>query len=90
MDAITEAMIVASTEVASDMCISFILFYLLSVAATTLVLQSESAELLGNATDEEDETEWACIPDMRITTVCVLDNGDPTMAAALRQLAALP
>jgi|AntAceMinimDraft_1070359.scaffolds.fasta_scaffold16055_6 hypothetical protein len=27
MDAITEAMIVASTEVASDMCLSFILFY---------------------------------------------------------------
>jgi hypothetical protein len=71
---------VAPTEVASDLW--------WSVAAATLVPQFESAE---DATvrDVLSDDRWVRVPDMRITTVYGLDNGDPTMAAALRQLAAL-
>jgi hypothetical protein len=32
---------------------------------------------------------WACVPEMRITAVHGLDDGEPAMAAALRQLVAL-
>jgi len=80
-DIMVEAVIVAPTDVASDMW--------LSVAAATLVPQFESAERLPHVDDEGNEAELARIPDMRITTVYWLDKGDPTMAAALQQLAAL-
>ena len=36
-----------------------------------------------------DEDPWVLVPDMRVTAVHGLDDGNPAMAAALRQLAAL-
>ena len=37
-----------------------------------------------------DDKPWVGIPDMSVTAVHGLDNAEPAMAAALRQLAALP
>jgi len=58
----------------------------LPVPISTLELQYASAEHAG----EDVPDEWVCVPEMRIIAVHRLDNGDPAMAAALRQLAALP
>jgi hypothetical protein len=41
------------------------------------------------ASARRGDTPWAYVPEMRMTTVHGLDDGDPAMAAALRQLAAL-
>jgi hypothetical protein len=77
-DGCTRAVIVAPTEVASYMWFS--------VAAATLGPHFEASEFIR---DDLVDDGWAQIPETRITTVYGLDNGDPTMAAALRQLAAL-
>ena len=52
----------------------------------TLASHHASARRLG---DTPTLSVWACVPEMRITTVHGLDDGEPAMAAALRQLAAL-
>jgi hypothetical protein len=55
----------------------------LSLPMSTLELQYASAKHVG-------EDSWVHVPDVRITAVHELDDVDPAMAAALRQLAALP
>jgi hypothetical protein len=52
----------------------------------TLASHYASARRLGNT---PPNSVWACVPEMRITAVHGLDDGEPAMAAALRQLAAL-
>ena len=54
-----------------------------SVDTATLESQFASAERWGF------EGGWACVPNMRITAVHGMDDNDPTMAEALRKLAAL-
>jgi len=54
---------------------------------TTLPLQYASADRLESATTARSP--WVLVPEMRITAVHGLDDGEPAMAAALRQLAAL-
>ena len=70
-----EAAILAPTELHTDEW--------LSLPISTLELQYASAKRMGRHG-------WVCVPNMRITAVHGLDDGDPAMAAALRQLAALP
>jgi len=54
---------------------------------TTLASHYASARRLGDT--PTGRSVWAYVPEMRMTTVHGLDDGDPAMAAALRQLAAL-
>jgi hypothetical protein len=70
--------VVAPTELPSDEWVSGI--------DATLESQFASAERLANA---YGLFAWAPVPHMRITAVHGLNDDDPTMAAALRQLAAL-
>jgi hypothetical protein len=69
------SVVLAPTELPSDEW--------LSTAASTLEPQFASAERVSS------EREWAPAPSMRITAVHGLDDDDPAMAAALRQLNAL-
>jgi hypothetical protein len=55
----------------------------LSRSSVTLELKYASAERLTPGSP------WAKVPSMRIAAVHGLDDDDPAMAAALRQLAAL-
>ena len=69
---------VAPTELPSDKWVSY--------KSATLAPQYASAERMPNSSGE---LVWAPVPEMRITAVHGLDDDDPTMATALRQLAAL-
>ena len=69
---------VAPTELPSDKWVSY--------KSATLAPQYASAERMPNSSGE---LVWALVPEMRITAVHGLDDDDPTMATALRQLAAL-
>jgi hypothetical protein len=73
-----EDAVVAPTELPMDQWVS--------ASESTLELQYAAAERVNS----EDEGPWVCVPAVRLTAVHGLDNSDPTMAAALRQLAALP
>jgi hypothetical protein len=57
-----------------------------SVSGATLASHYASARRVGNTSRN---SVWAWVPEMRITAVHGLDDGEPAMAAALRQLAAL-
>jgi hypothetical protein len=57
-----------------------------SVSSATLASHHASARRLENT---PPNSVWAWVPEMRITAVHGLDDGEPAMAAALRQLAAL-
>jgi hypothetical protein len=58
----------------------------LSGKCATLESQYESAECWA---DDKREHKWDPVPAVHITAVHGLGDDDPTMAAALRQLAAL-
>jgi hypothetical protein len=58
-----------------------------SNARVTLPAQYALAEML--ISHSSRSCDFACVPKMYITTVYGLDDGEPAMAAALRQLAAL-
>jgi hypothetical protein len=62
-----------------------------SVSSATLASHYASARRLGDipTTLPENRSPWAWVPEMRITAVHGLDDSEPAMAAALRQLAAL-
>jgi len=75
--------VAAPTALPSDKWVSY--------PSATLASHYASARRLGDTptTLPEDRSPWACVPEMRITTVHGLDDSEPAMAAALRQLAAL-
>jgi len=68
--------VLAPTQLPSDKWRSF--------KSATLGPQFASAPHIGTG------AAWVEVPDMRVTAVHGLDDAEPTMAAALRQLAALP
>jgi hypothetical protein len=74
----TTADIAAPTELPSDKWVSNPSAPLASHYASARRLEEPSGPSV-----------WAFVPEMRITAVHGLDNGEPAMAAALRQLAAL-
>jgi hypothetical protein len=79
----TTADVAAPTALPSDKWVS--------VSSATLASHYASARRNGDTptTLPENRSPWACVPEMRITTVHGLDDSEPAMAAALRQLAAL-
>ena len=75
--------VAAPTALPSDKWVSF--------SSATLASHYASARRLGDipTTLPENRSPWAWVPEMRITAVHGLDDSEPAMAAALRQLAAL-
>jgi hypothetical protein len=75
--------VAAPTALPSDQWVSFPSATLASHYASARALEDTPTTL------PDDTSPWVCVPEMRITAVHGLDDGEPAMAAALRQLAAL-